>query len=84
MDGLKEFIQSDGAKEFETVNNLIQNKLLKGLEPETSGGLLLALPEDRAESFVAKLREQGHKCYIIADIEECEEKAVEINECNIV
>jgi selenide,water dikinase len=44
-------------------------KLLKGLAPETSGGLLVALPRDRAQAYIAELAAaDGLAAWIVGDV----------------
>jgi len=64
VEGLAEFVMSESAKLCAPVNNLVTNKLLKGLEPETSGGLLCVVPAECAEAFLEELRtcDHIHKC----------------------
>ncbi|MFN3504562.1 MAG: AIR synthase-related protein [Allorhizobium sp.] len=44
-------------------------KLTQGSSAETSGGLLLCLPADRAEAFVRELQEtDGHAAWVVGRV----------------
>lgn len=50
-------------------------KLMKGFSAETSGGLLIVLPADRAQEFCAELTElQGVPAWIIGEVIEADSK----------
>jgi selenide,water dikinase len=36
--------------------------------PETSGGLLAAVPPERLEALIARFREAGHPCWVIGEV----------------
>jgi len=52
----------------EKVANIVDNKLLKGLEPETSGGLLLVLDSNDAEAFEKDMHAISKDAWIIGTI----------------
>jgi len=84
IDGLDEFVKEQGEqrnKQCEPVWNLITKRLKLGLEPETSGGLLVVLPCENVVGFVEELREikgMNHKCFEIGVIEESENNIREV------
>jgi len=63
----------------------INFKLLKGYSAETSGGLLICLPSDQAESFCQELEKiDNQPAWIIGKVVEGNGKAVISNEVNII
>lgn len=49
------------------------------LDPQTSGGLLVALPADRAEGLAAALREQGlQRCAVVGHVEAAPSPAIHV------
>lgn len=62
---------------------LEQQKLLKGLAVETSGGLLIAMPANMAPNFCEEYKDQcGHPAWIIGHVEKGN-RTVEINDKTI-
>jgi len=79
VEGLAEFINHEKVLGNKTLESMINNKLLKGIEPETSGGLLCVLESDKADEFAQELRDLGQKCYVIGELIESEERKVIYN-----
>lgn len=70
IEGFKQLVESEKVKQCEGVNSIVNDKLMKGLEPETSGGLLLVIPAENADLFVQNLQSQNHKVFVIGDVVE--------------
>lgn len=59
--------------------------LAKGVAPETSGGLLIALPREEAAKFCAELRRvEGHQAWIVGIVEDGEGTATVIERPRII
>jgi len=68
----------------EVDDKLQRYNLMKGLSAETSGGLFICLPADKAEAFVKEIRETDHfPAWIIGKVIKSEENQSE-NKCWIV
>lgn len=58
------------------LDNIVRNfNIIKGYTPETSGGLLISLPEENAMKFIKELRERGEESWVIGRIEEGKRKS---------
>ena len=53
-----------------TTDGVQQNDLLPLYDPQTSGGLLVAVPEDRAEDFVISLENHGASGSVVGEVVE--------------
>ena len=51
-----------------TAEGVDQNDLLPLYDPQTSGGLLVALPKDRASALVGALRERGVSGAVVGEV----------------
>lgn len=62
----------------------INFRLLDGYSAETSGGLLICLPKDKADGFCRELEAlDGHPAWIIGDVVDGEKKAMILDNVNI-
>ena len=56
-------------KNMKEINEIVNFRLLLGFSAETSGGLLVCLPADKAEAFVKEIEElDGHPAWIIGKV----------------
>jgi len=73
-------------KHMKEVDDQVQTfNLMKGLSAETSGGLFICLPRDKAESFCKELEELDKApCWIIGDVIKSPEEERSRNSCFII
>jgi hypothetical protein len=50
-------------------------KFKTGFAPETSGGLLISLPENNVDNFVKKMLDNGEEAWVVGRIEKGTRKA---------
>jgi len=67
------------------VNKVVNFRLMLGYSAETSGGLFVCLPKDKAEAFIAEMKETDNStCWIVGDVIQGSRKAFLVDSPTII